>query len=74
MAGDIGAKASIAKDRQEAAQGLYNEANARQVAQEGVNLDEELVLLTTYQQAFNASARMIQAASDMYDTLMGMIR
>ncbi len=73
MAGDIGAKASIAKARQEAAQGLYNEANARQVAQEGVNLDEELVLLTTYQQAFNASARLIQAASDMYDTLMGMM-
>jgi flagellar hook-associated protein 1 len=73
MAGDIGAKASIAKTRQEAAQGLYNEASARQVAQEGVNMDEELVLLTTYQQAFNASARLIQAANDMYDTLMGMM-
>ncbi|MFN3537950.1 MAG: FlgK family flagellar hook-associated protein, partial [Brevundimonas sp.] len=74
MAGDIGAKASIAKERREAAQGLFNEASARQMAQEGVNLDEELVLMTTYQQAFNASARLIQAASDMYDTLMGMIR
>ncbi len=73
MAGDIGAKASIAKNRQEAAEGLFNEAKARQVAQEGVNLDEELVLLTTYQQAFNASARLIQAAGDMYDTLIGMI-
>ena len=30
--------------------------------------------MTTYQQAFNASARLIQAANDMYDTLLGMIR
>ena len=26
------------------------------------------------QQAFNASARMIQAAGDLYDTLLGMVR
>ncbi|MEH6663715.1 MAG: flagellar hook-associated protein FlgK [Brevundimonas sp.] len=74
MAGDIGARASIARDRRDAALTLQQEARARQTAEEGVNMDEELVLLTTYQQAFNASARMIQAASDMYDTLMGMMR
>ena len=45
----------------------------RQTAYEGVNLDEELILMTTYQQAFNASARMIQAAKDLYDTLLGMV-
>ena len=52
---------------------LYQEASARRSAVEGVNLDAELVLMTTYQQAFNASARLIQAAKDMYDTLMGMV-
>ena len=52
---------------------LSTEANARQSNYEGVNLDEELVLMTTYQQAFNASARLIQAASEMYDTLLGMV-
>lgn len=72
LAGDIGGKAAAAKDRQEAAEALYREAEARQTSHEGVNLDEELVMLTTYQQAFNASARLIQAASDMYDTLLGM--
>jgi len=30
--------------------------------------------MTTYQQAFNASARLIQATQDMYDTLLGMVR
>ena len=52
---------------------LLTEAQARQTSHEGVNLDEELVMMTTYQQAFNASARLIQAAKDMYDTLLGMI-
>ena len=35
-------------------------------------MDEELVRLTTYQRAFNASTRLIQAASDMYDVLLTM--
>jgi len=73
LSGDIGGKASAAKNRATTASALAAEASARQVSQEGVNLDEELVLMTTYQQAFNASARMIQAAKDMYDTLLGMI-
>lgn len=73
LAGEIGGKASAARNQKETADALYTEASARQTAHEGVNLDEELVLMTTYQQAFNASARLIQAAKDMYDTLMGMV-
>ncbi len=73
LSGEIGGKAQAAKSRQTSAQALATEADARQQNYEGVNLDEELVLMTTYQQAFNASARMIQAARDMYDTLLGMI-
>lgn len=73
LSGEIGGKAAAAKNRMETANALYTEARARQTAHEGVNLDEELVLMTTYQQAFNASARLIQAAKDMYDTLMGMV-
>lgn len=74
LSGDVGARAANAKTRAEAAGALSQEARARQTGFEGVNLDEELVLLTTYQQAFNASARLIQAASEMYDTLLGMTR
>jgi flagellar hook-associated protein 1 FlgK len=73
LAGEIGGKAAAARNRMETASALYTEAGSRQTAHEGVNLDEELVLMTTYQQAFNASARLIQAAKDMYDTLMGMV-
>ncbi|HYC67695.1 flagellar hook-associated protein FlgK [Brevundimonas sp.] len=73
LSGEIGGKAAAAKNRNDTAAALATEASARQTAYEGVNLDEELVLMTTYQQAFNASARLIQAAKDMYDTLLGMI-
>ncbi|MBN8529960.1 MAG: flagellar hook-associated protein FlgK [Caulobacterales bacterium] len=73
LAGDIGGKAAVAKSRRDSASALFTEAKGRQTAHEGVNLDEELVLMTTYQQAFNASARLIQAARDMYDVLLGMV-
>ncbi len=73
LSGEIGGLAAAMKRQKDAAASVSAEAKARQVAQEGVNLDEELVLLTTYQQAFNASARMIQAAREMYDALLGMV-
>ncbi|MDP3379585.1 MAG: flagellar basal body rod C-terminal domain-containing protein, partial [Brevundimonas sp.] len=73
LAGDIGGRAALTKTARASAVALYGEAAARQRAHEGVNLDEELVLMTTYQQAFNASARLIQAARELYDTLLGMI-
>jgi|TARA_R110002124_G_scaffold19407_1_gene77853 flagellar hook-associated protein 1 FlgK len=73
LAGEIGGRAKLSKSRADSASALQNEAAARQVAFEGVNLDEELVLMTTYQQAFNASARLIQSVKDMYDILLGMV-
>ncbi|MDP3400026.1 MAG: flagellar hook-associated protein FlgK [Brevundimonas sp.] len=73
LAGDIGGRAALTKTARDSAVALHGEASARQRAHEGVNLDEELVLMTTYQQAFNASARLIQAARELYDTLLGMV-
>ncbi|CAN5259032.1 flagellar hook-associated protein FlgK [soil metagenome] len=73
LSGDIGARAAASKTRSDSASAIQTEAQARQTSQEGVNLDEELVAMTTYQQAFNASARLIQAAKDMYDVLLGMV-
>ncbi|MBX9707952.1 MAG: flagellar hook-associated protein FlgK [Caulobacteraceae bacterium] len=73
LSGEVGGKAQAAKTRRDSAVALATEAEARQSNREGVNLDEELVLMTTYQQAFNASARLIQAASEMYDTLLRMV-
>ncbi|MFM5917211.1 MAG: flagellar hook-associated protein FlgK [Novosphingobium sp.] len=39
-------------------------------SQAGVNLDEEAVNLVKYQQAFQASGKVIQIASNLFDTLL----
>jgi flagellar hook-associated protein 1 FlgK len=39
-------------------------------SQAGVNLDEEAVNLVRFQQAFQASSKAIQVASDLFDTLL----
>jgi flagellar hook-associated protein 1 FlgK len=71
--GSIGRNAASAETRKTSAEAVQTEATSRRQSVEGVNLDEELVRLTTYQQAFAASARMIQAANDLFDVLTAMI-
>jgi flagellar hook-associated protein 1 FlgK len=71
--GSIGRNAAAAETRKSSAEAVEVEATTRRQSVEGVNLDEELVRLTTYQQAFSASARMIQAAKDMFDVLSSML-
>ena len=73
FSGSIARKAASATSRKEAAESVQTEVNAQRQSQEGVNLDEELVNLTTYQQAFNASARLIQATKDMFDVLTNIV-
>jgi flagellar hook-associated protein 1 FlgK len=73
FSGSIARKAAAATSRKEAADSVKTEVDAQRQSQEGVNLDEELVNLTTYQQAFNASARLIQATKDMFDVLTNIV-
>lgn len=71
--GGIGREAATAETRMSAAKAVQTEAIARRQAVEGVNLDEELVNLTTYQQAYAASARVITATKDLLDILINII-
>ncbi|THD81284.1 MAG: flagellar hook-associated protein FlgK [Phenylobacterium sp.] len=70
--GAVGRQAASAATQQQSADAIQTEATNRRSSVESVNLDEELVHLQTYQQAYNASARMIQATSDLFNTLMTM--
>lgn len=74
FSGELGIKGNNFKNKASSSELIRTEALARRSAVEGVNLDEELVNLTTFQQAYNASARLIQAVTEMYDTLLGMVR
>ncbi len=46
------------------------EANSRVASNSGVNLDEELTNLTTYQQAYAAGARILTTVDALYQTLL----
>ncbi len=46
------------------------EAQTRMSSNSGVNLDEELISLSTYQQAYAASARILTVVDQLYTTLL----
>jgi flagellar hook-associated protein 1 FlgK len=71
--GAIGRDSATAESQKTSSLAVKTEADARRQSVEGVNIDEELVHLTTYQQAYNANARMIQAAKDLFDILANII-
>ena len=73
VASDAGSRAAYLEGRASAAVALQDEAQLRRSSVEGVNLDEEMVKMTTYQQSYAAASRLITAARDMYDTLLNMV-
>ncbi|MCH4152618.1 MAG: flagellar basal body protein [Sphingobium sp.] len=74
LMGGIGSAASIAKDRLTDATARRTDAVNRRDSFSGVNLDEELTQMVVLQNSYSASARVITAASQMYDTLLEMTR
>ncbi|MFL5297209.1 MAG: flagellar hook-associated protein FlgK [Phenylobacterium sp.] len=73
LGGSIGRDAATADNQKSASAAVKTEADTRRQSVEGVNIDEELVALTTYQQAYSANARMISAVKDLFDILSNMI-
>src|SRR6202012_2498773 len=73
FAGSLGQQAAASSSAATAAAALQTQANSQLSSAQGVNLDQELTNLTMYQQAYNASARLIQAAKDMGDTLLSIM-
>ena len=73
VAGDMGRRANNAERIAESAEAIKTEAHDRRTSAEGVNIEEELVKLTTFQQSFNAASRLILAAKEMSDTLINMV-
>lgn len=70
LGGELGRRASQSERDAEAAAAVTSAASARRAATEGVSLDDELIKLTTFQQSYAAAARVIQAATDMFEILM----
>jgi len=73
FAGSLARSSAQAESARKSADAVNTAAEDRRSKAEDVNIDDELIKLTTYQQAFNASARMVKAAGELYDTLLGMV-
>jgi flagellar hook-associated protein FlgK len=48
-------------------------AKQKRDQQSGVNLDEEFTQLVKFQQAYQASSKLVRTASDILDTIIGLL-
>ncbi len=70
LGGEAGRMAQDASRGAKGAAAVATAADDRRAQVEGVSLDDELLKMTSYQNAYAASARVIQAATEMLDVLM----
>jgi flagellar hook-associated protein 1 FlgK len=67
---DVGNRVSSSKLSSDVATSIASSVETDRTSVSGVNLDEEAANLLKYQQAYQASARMIQIAQTIFDTLI----
>ncbi len=70
MVNFVGTKAREAQISGTAADAAVTQATNAQQSVSGVNLDEEAANLLRYQQAYQASGKVMQVASQLFDTLL----
>ena len=70
----VGVKAAAVNTALSAQTSLKEQAFQAQQAVSGVNLNEEYINLDFYLQQYNASARLIDVGTSLFDTLLGMGR
>lgn len=68
----VGNDTSSAKTASSAQTTLLSQATSARDAVSGVNLDEEAAKLIQYQQAYQASAKVLEIASKIFDTLLAL--
>ncbi|GJL78858.1 MAG: flagellar hook-associated protein 1 [Nitrospinaceae bacterium] len=69
----IGIQSASAQAGVRQQEGVLLQLNNRRQSISGVSIDEELINLIQFQQAFNASARMISLVEELFDTLINRI-
>ena len=74
LVSEVGNKTSEVKVSMAAQEGLLAQATASREGLSGVNLDEEAANLIRFQQAYQASARVMSIASSLFDEILGIAR
>jgi flagellar hook-associated protein 1 len=72
--GEIGSRVQGTLYLANVSQQVASEADAAKASESGVNLDEEASRLLQYQQAYQASAKMLQVAQTVFDELLSSVR
>jgi flagellar hook-associated protein 1 FlgK len=73
MAGSLGSAVQRASDDSQAQQALVDHADDMRSSIGGVSVDEEMAVLISQQQAYQAAARLIRVAEEMMDDLMSLL-
>jgi flagellar hook-associated protein 1 FlgK len=73
LVGVIGSLAQGAQAGSDAQNALLSQAQQRQQSVSGVNLDEEAANLQRYQQAYQASGKVIATAATLFDTILDVL-
>jgi len=71
--GDIGFQTAITSDALESSDTLLSSLDLRRDQVSGVNVDEELVDMLQYEQAFSAASRFITVVNQLNDDLLALI-
>jgi len=71
---DIGTRVQSAQFTASVSGNISTTLDASSASVSGVNLDEEAAKLLQYQQAYQASAKMIQVAQTVFDAVIGVMR
>ncbi|WP_380874031.1 flagellar hook-associated protein FlgK [Sphingomonas sp. DBB INV C78] len=74
LLGRVGAQSAQAQTAYEDAAARRDDAVNRRDSFAGVNVDEELAQMVVLQNSYSAAARVMTTASEMYDTLIGMLK
>ncbi len=73
IVGGVGFDIDVTKNAQEVEQFLYDSLNERRQEVAGVNVDEELVNMITFQQSYGAAAQFIQTVNRVQDDLLSIL-
>ena len=69
----VGIRTAQLRADTQAAEALLAQSVARRESVSGVNLDEEAANLIRFEQGYNASARVMQVAREIFDVLLGAV-
>lgn len=74
LVGKIGVAADRANSKFESQKNMVTQLNNLRDSISGVSLDEEATKMIEFQKSFDASARLIRVADEMFDTILSMKR